>query len=144
MTKLYIAYGSNMDEKQMAYRCPEAQLLGKAEVEDYRLLFKGSKTGAYATIEPEEGSRIPVLLWEIAEQDERSLDRYEGYPRFYYKKELEIEFGGERKTAMVYIMHEENLLGIPSERYQDVISNAYRKFGFDGAILKKALAESSI
>lgn len=144
MTKLYIAYGSNMDEKQMAYRCPEAQLLGTAEVEDYRLLFKGSKTGAYATIEPEEGSRVPVLLWEITEQDERSLDCYEGYPRFYYKKELETLFEGERKTAMVYIMHEENPLGIPSKRYQDIISNAYRKFGFDGSVLEKALAESNI
>lgn len=144
MTKLYIAYGSNMDEKQMACRCPEAQLLGTAEVEDYRLLFKGSKTGAYATIEPEEGSRVPVLLWEITEQDERSLDRYEGYPRFYYKKDLEIGFGGEWKTAMVYIMHEENPLGIPSKRYQEVISNAYRKFGFDGSILEKALADSNI
>ena len=89
MTKLYIAYGSNMDEKQMAYRCPEAQLLGTAAVEDYRLLFKGSKTGAYATIEPEVGCRVPVLVWRITEQDERSLDRYEGYPKFYYKKNLD-------------------------------------------------------
>ena len=137
MTKLYIAYGSNMDEKQMAYRCPEAQLLGTAEVENYRLLFKGSKTGAAATIETE-------LVWRITEQDERSLDRYEGYPRFYYKKNLEILFEGERKTAMVYVMHEENPLGIPSQRYQEVISNAYRKFGFDSAILEKALADSSV
>ena len=144
MTKLYIAYGSNMDEKQMAYRCPEAQLLGTAEVENYRLLFKGSKTGAYATIEPEVGCRVPVLVWRITEQDERSLDRYEGYPRFYYKKNLEILFEGERKTAMVYVMHEENPLGIPSQRYQEVISNAYRKFGFDSAILEKALADSSV
>lgn len=144
MTKLYIAYGSNMDEKQMAYRCPEAQLLGTAEVENYRLLFKGSKTGAYATIELEVGCRVPVLVWRITEQDERSLDRYEGYPRFYYKKNLEILFEGEWKTAMVYIMHEENPLGIPSQRYQEVISNAYRKFGFDSAILEKALADSSV
>lgn len=144
MTKLYIAYGSNMDEKQMAYRCPEAQLLGTAAVEDYRLLFKGSKTGAYATIEPEKDSRVPVLLWEITEQDERNLDRYEGYPRFYYKRELEILFEGERKAAMVYIMHEENPLGIPSQRYQEVISDAYRKFGFDSAILEKALADSGV
>lgn len=144
MTKLYIAYGSNMDEKQMAYRCPEAQLFGTAEVEDYRLLFKGSKTGVYATIEPEVGCRVPVLLWEITEQDERNLDHYEGYPRFYYKRELEILFEGEQKTAMVYIMHEENPLGIPSQRYQEVISDAYRKFGFDGSVLEKALADSRV
>lgn len=143
MAKLYIAYGSNMDEEQMANRCPDAQLLGTAEVEGYRLLFKGSKTGAYATIEPEEECRVPVLVWKISEADEKMLDRYEGFPRFYYKKELEIEFEGERTTAMVYIMHEENPLGIPSRRYQEVLSNAYRKFGFDSAVLKRALAESN-
>ena len=31
MKKRYIAYGSNMDEGQMAYRCPTARLLGQAE-----------------------------------------------------------------------------------------------------------------
>ena len=45
---------------------------------------------------------------------------------------------------MVYVMHEENPLGIPSQRYQEVISNDYRKFGFDSAILEKALADSSV
>ena len=58
MKKRYIAYGSNMDEGQMAYRCPTARLLGQTEVEGYRLLFKGSLTGAYATIEPQEGGRV--------------------------------------------------------------------------------------
>lgn len=96
MEKYYIAYGSNMDEGQMVYRCPTAQLLGRTELEDYRLLFKGSKTGAYATIEPEEGSRVPVLVWTIEKEDEKRLDRYEGYQVFYYKKDLEIDLAGKR------------------------------------------------
>ena len=52
MKKRYIAYGSNMDEGQMAYRCPTARLLGQAEVEGYRLLFKGSRglTATKATL----------------------------------------------------------------------------------------------
>lgn len=104
MKKLYIAYGSNMDEKQMAKRCPTARLLGTSELEGYRLLFKGSKTGAYATIEAQKDGRVPVLIWEIGEQDERNLDRYEGYPVFYHKKEIEVQLGGERKNAMVYII----------------------------------------
>ena len=36
MKKLYIAYGSNMDEEQMAFRCPTATLVGTAIVEGYR------------------------------------------------------------------------------------------------------------
>ena len=62
MKKLYIAYGSNMDEEQMAFRCPTATLVGTAIVEGYELMFKGSRTGSYATIEPKEGSIVPVLV----------------------------------------------------------------------------------
>lgn len=73
MKKLYIAYGSNMDEEQMAFRCPTATLVGTAIVEGYELMFKGSRTGSYATIEPKEGSIVPVLVWEIGQMDERRL-----------------------------------------------------------------------
>lgn len=138
MTKLYIAYGSNMDEGQMAYRCPTARLLGKTELEDCRLLFKGSKTGAYATIEPEEGSRVPVLIWIVGKEDEKNLDRYEGYPVFYYKKDLEINLDGKREIAMAYIMDENREYGKPSERYYAVLEQAYRKYGFPMEILTEA------
>lgn len=138
MEKYYIAYGSNMDEGQMAYRCPTARLLGRTELEDYRLLFKGSKTGAYATIEPEEGSRVPVLVWIIEKEDEKRLDRYEGYPVFYYKKDLEINLDGKRVTALVYIMDESREYGKPSERYYGVLERAYRKYGFPMEILTEA------
>lgn len=138
MAKYYIAYGSNMDEEQMAYRCPTAQLLGRIELEDYCLLFKGSKRGAYATIEPEEGSRVPVLVWTIEKEDEKSLDRYEGYPVFYYKKDLKIDLAGKRVTAMAYIMDENREYGKPSERYYGVLERAYRKYGFLMEILTEA------
>ena len=39
--KLYIAYGSNLNLKQMKYRCPTAKLVGKGVVENYELQFKG-------------------------------------------------------------------------------------------------------
>ena len=139
MKKLYIAYGSNMDEGQMAYRCPTARLLGQAEVEGYRLLFKGSLTGAYATIEPQEGGRVPVLVWEIGERDEASLDRYEGFPSFYYKKDLTVSLNGQEVTAMVYIMDERRRLGEPGGIYYGVLERAYRKFRFPMEILQAAL-----
>lgn len=139
MKKLYIAYGSNMDEGQMAYRCPTARLLGRTEVEGYRLLFKGSLTGAYATIEPQEGGSVPVLIWEIGERDEASLDRYEGYPSFYYKKDLTVSLDGQEVTAMVYIMDERRQPGEPSGAYYGVLERAYEKFGFPMETLVAAL-----
>ena len=49
-TKMYIAYGSNMDLEQMQRRCPEAELLGTGRLENWRLMFKGIKTGAYGSL----------------------------------------------------------------------------------------------
>ncbi len=141
MKKRYIAYGSNMDEGQMAHRCPTARLLGQTEVEGYRLLFKGSLTGAYATIEPQEGGRVPVLIWEIGEADEASLDRYEGFPSFYYKKDLTVSLGGQEVTAMVYIMDERRRLGEPGGAYYGVLERAYEKFGFPMETLETACRE---
>ena len=39
---------------------------------------------------------------------------------------------------MVYIMHEERNLGIPTMQYYNVLARAYENFGFDLQILQKA------
>ena len=41
----------------MRMRCPGARIIGTSVIEGYRLLFKGSRTGSYLTIEPQEGAR---------------------------------------------------------------------------------------
>lgn len=146
--KLYLSYGSNLSVEQMTFRCPEAFIVGKAAIKGYRLMYKGSKTGAYATIEPAEGYEVPVLVWAISENDEINLDRYEGYPTFYYKKELPVEIIGIGKKdagvpygeqdAMVYIMDERRPYGLPSRYYEDIIKRGYEKFGFNKNILQEA------
>ena len=96
MKRYYIAYGSNLNIRQMRIRCSHARVIGTAVINDYELLFKGRRTGAYLTIEPKEGGEVPVAVWEVTESDEAALDRYEGYPMFYYKKEMELDIRGIR------------------------------------------------
>ena len=90
MKRFYIAYGSNLNVRQMRMRCPDAVIIGTAFIPDYRLLFKGSKSGNYLTIEPHSGSQVPVAVWAVSVRDERQLDIYEGFPNFYYKKNMKI------------------------------------------------------
>ena len=78
--RYYIAYGSNLNIPQMRMRCPGARIIGTSMIEGYRLLFKGSRTGSYLTIEPQEGARVPVAAWEVSAENEAALDRYEGFP----------------------------------------------------------------
>ena len=142
MKKYYIAYGSNMDEQQMAVRCRDAGLVGTGFIQGYELLFKGSLTGCYATIEPKEESTVPVTVWAISKADEKRLDRYEGFPTFYYKKDIEVQMKDGAITGLVYIMHEDRHCGMPFPWYYEQMERDYRKFGFDRVILKKALEAS--
>lgn len=143
--RYYIAYGSNLNIPQMRMRCPGARIIGTSVIKDYQLLFKGSKTGSYLTIEPMEGAEVPVVIWEVTETDEKALDRYEGYPNFYYKKEMTMDIKGirtgkvRRRDAFVYIMHEERELGIPSWYYVNTCLDGYRAFGFDEKYLFDAI-----
>ena len=143
--KYYLAYGSNLNIAQMARRCPNAKPVGTAAIPDYRLLFKGSGTGAYLTIEPETGGKVPVGVWSVTTEDELALDYYEGAPHFYYKTEMTLpvvylRMGAVKtRTAFVYIMREERDFGIPSASYVRTCLAGYRDFGFDRNLLAKAI-----
>ncbi len=138
MKKYYLAYGSNLNVQQMKHRCPGAKPIGTAWIKDYQLLFKGSKTGSYLTIEKAEKSKVPVAVWEVSEADERRLDLYEGCPNFYYKTEMEVAVNRRKIKAFVYIMHEERQLGIPSSHYVRTCIQGYRDFGFNLKYLRLA------
>ena len=70
---IYIAYGANLNKKNMAVRSPDAVPVGSTNLLDYKLVFNN-----VATIVPSEGDKVPVGLWKISMQDERNLDVYEG------------------------------------------------------------------
>ena len=146
--RYYIAYGSNLNIRQMRMRCPSARIIGTSEIPDYELLFKGSKTGSYLTIEPKKGSWVPVAAWEVSAEDEQALDRYEGFPTFYYKKEMLLPIKGirsgkiRRRNTFVYIMHEDRVLGVPSNFYMQTCLSGYKSFGFDPKFLYEAYDRS--
>ena len=135
--KYYLAYGSNLNIRQMQMRCPGARPVGTMVLKGYELLFKGSKTGSYLTIEKAEGFTVPVGVWAVTEADEKRLDCYEGFPTFYYKENLDITYRGllskkaHRVNAFVYIMQEDRPFGIPSHMYVSTCSQGYTDFGFN-------------
>ncbi|MCD8196101.1 MAG: gamma-glutamylcyclotransferase [Lachnospiraceae bacterium] len=141
--RFYIAYGSNLSVEQMKVRTPDAKIVGTGILYGWRLLFK-----VHATVEPCEGKNTPVLVWEISERDEERLDRYEGYPSYYYKQDLELEVfpigGGEpvTLTAMVYLMTEGRRLAAPYPDYYGILEEGYKRFHFPKHILEQALADS--
>jgi len=145
--RLNAAYGSNLNVGQMAMRCPTAKIYGKGILKGYRLLFKGRKENAYCTIEKKRGRKVPVLIWELQPEDEKALDFYEGYPRFYEKKDVKVTLeDGAIVEVMVYIMTDKVMdriyLNLPSRSYLETVKAGYHAAGFDEAFIEDALATS--
>lgn len=144
-----IAYGSNLNEARMRQRCPGAEVFGTSVIVGYRMLFKQSMTGAYATIEQDANSCVPVLIYRMTAADEARLDRFEGYPKYYYKREFFLPVWNlkghrlkKRRTCIAYIMHEHRLLGEPSTDYFRLLDDGYDRRGFDKEALDAALENS--
>ena len=82
---LYLAYGSNLNIKQMKIRCPYAKPSGTFYMPNYRLVFR-----RVADITKSEGNKVPIGVWKITKQCEIALDRYEGYPTLYRKEYISL------------------------------------------------------
>lgn len=141
--RLYVAYGSNLNIRQMKHRCPTAKLYGTGEIKDYELQFKGQPDSAFATIAPKKGASVPVAVWEIQARDEMSLDRYEGYPSHYFKQNVHVQLDGEEVNAMVYIMNLKMGFGLPSPYYYQTVYEGYNDCGLNTDVLDTAVKESA-
>ncbi len=100
------------------------------------------------SIEPARGSRTPCGVFRITPQDERSLDRYEGYPELYgkviYRGLPLYAMDGTRRPvtidAMAYQLPVSAPAGLPIPYYIRICTEGYRDFRFDTAYLDQALA----
>ncbi len=142
--KYYIAYGSNLNTDQMAYRCPDSEAVGWGVLEDYELVFNG-----VLTIRPKPGESVPVGIWKVTADDERSLDVYEGFPRLYRKETMKLQvtdWEGKTKTrkAIVYIMNEDRRAeNPPTQYYYDTVVSGYLDFNFPVTVLNDAVKRSA-
>ncbi len=140
MGKLYVAYGSNMIEEQMQVRCPNARLISKELLDGYQLECRDIYSGVYLNAYHDSSSRIPVYVWEIEDDDESSLDEYEGYPISYIKVEVPTSLG----PAMMYVMSANvGDRGLPSCEYIQPIYELYVKEGYPLDVIEAFLPLSS-
>ena len=139
MKTYYLAYGSNLNKKQMKQRCPQSRAVGSTMLHDYELVFR-----YYLTVEEKKGASVPLGIWAITKADEERLDRYEGYPTFYRKEYIDMEVKGKKVKGLIYIMNDVRPVAAPSGFYMDTCINGYLDFGFDVGILNEALARSII
>jgi gamma-glutamylcyclotransferase (GGCT)/AIG2-like uncharacterized protein YtfP len=124
---MYAAYGSNMDPAQMAERCPHSPQRGTGWLEGWRLTFGGEDIGwegALAAVVEEAGQRVFVVLYEVSEQDELALDRWDGATLGYYDKiRVRIATLDGDLVAWLYVLDAYEG-GLPSARYLGIMADA--------------------
>ncbi len=143
MTKIYLAYGSNLNMRQMRQRCPRATPIAKFLLQDWRLVFRG-----VADIIEEPGAEVAVGAWRITRECEAALDRYEGFRAHdpegsMYRKvyiDMNEPISGEHRV-MFYTMNSTGIMP-PSEGYFDSILEGYNDFRLPRKLLFAALRAS--
>lgn len=149
MSKIYIAYGSNLNVAQMKRRCPDAVLIGSGRLENYELLYRGNgRNLGVATVAHRKGGIVPIGIWSISANDERALDAYEGYPWLYKKRTLTVVLNstdGERKVrGLVYVMcPEHDHPAYPTQGYVRTIAQGYRDCSLEMHYLIESLNKNN-
>jgi gamma-glutamylcyclotransferase (GGCT)/AIG2-like uncharacterized protein YtfP len=129
---VYAAYGSNMDPKQMAQRAPHSPMRGTGWLQGWRLTFGGEHVGwegALATIAEDPYDHVFVVLYDVPEWDETSLDQWEGAALgLYHKVKLRVATLDGEIVAWFYVLDEYEG-GLPSARYLGILADAAEKAG---------------
>jgi gamma-glutamylcyclotransferase (GGCT)/AIG2-like uncharacterized protein YtfP len=127
----YFAYGSNMDPKQMAVRCPGSVAIGSARLAGYELTFVWDSPGwggGVGTVIPSSGHEVWGVLWDLTEWHVKALDRYEGVGIGAYTREhLDVEAENGPVNALIYIATDTRYKE-PSARYVDTLVRGAREF----------------
>jgi gamma-glutamylcyclotransferase (GGCT)/AIG2-like uncharacterized protein YtfP len=136
----YFAYGSNMDPKQMASRCPGAVAIGSARLPNYELAFVWDSPGwggGVATVIPSSSLEVWGVLWDLTDEHIESLDRYEGVAvGAYIKEDVDVEAESGLVKALIYLATDARKKQ-PSARYLDALISGARAFSLPAHYVEK-------
>lgn len=140
---LYFAYGSNMDFMQMIGRCPDCSPLGVATLLNYKITER-----EFADIDYEHNECVCGVLYEISIRDLLALDRYGGFPNFYIRKVVSVNFEGKRFDAIAYQMTNKNKASKNnlkySKHYRELCSNAAKFWQLDQNHFQKGFLSMNV
>jgi hypothetical protein len=121
-----------MDPAQMAKRCPHSPQRSTGWLEGWRLTFGGediSWEGARATVVEDAAQRVFVVLYDVPENDEQVLDRWDGATLDYYRKlRVRVATLDGDVLAWLYVLNAYEG-GLPSARNLGLLADAAEKAG---------------
>lgn len=142
---LYAAYGQLLNKSMRNSVCPDARVVATGRINGYRLVFK-----IHEDIEPDDCSSVPVLVFEVDDDDVRGLDRLYKRGEYYDVALVDVSVMAsvngctDDVSAFTYTMlpkYESHQR--PDDWYLDIIGSGYAENGFDVDMLDMALAACS-
>ena len=121
-----LGYGALTDPITMRSRCPSAVYKGTGTLDDYELYIDRC-----SSIRPTMGSKTMGVVWEISDLDMIELDKYEGYPYLYQRKEVDVNIDNRLvKVWVYYYAIDFKDMGEPaSNKYYKTCKKGYKVFG---------------
>lgn len=92
-----LGYGALTDPITMLSRCPSAVYKGIGTLDDHELYIDRC-----SSVRPSMGSVTKGVVWEISDKDMIELDRSEGYPYLYQRKEVDVSIDNRLVKVWVY------------------------------------------
>lgn len=129
---IYISYGSNMNQHQMANLCPNAVCLGKGILKDYKMGFYKTNNSPIATVYADVryslGDSCDVVIWSVEDTDIPMLDMFEGYPTLYSRIDnCVVETDTGILNGFLYKMVNNCAEDLPSYGYLKTVYIGYRQ-----------------
>jgi gamma-glutamylcyclotransferase (GGCT)/AIG2-like uncharacterized protein YtfP len=126
-TRLYAAYGTNLDPARMSERCPHSPLQGTGWLEGWRLTFGGEDhgwDGALPTIVQDPFEQVFVAVYDVTEEDVAVLDELEfANTGLYRKVKVRVSTLDDEVVAWVYVLDAYEG-GLPSAGYLGLLADA--------------------
>lgn len=139
---LYFAYASNMHRAQMQRWCPASRFLTPAALPGFRFVYDGFSAtwdGAVANIVKSDNETVWGVLYEVTERDRLTLDAFEGYPRDYEHRDVEVrDRNGNLHRAMTYF-RTGRPLGPPHPDYERIVIDGAKESGLPDDYIDRTL-----
>jgi gamma-glutamylcyclotransferase (GGCT)/AIG2-like uncharacterized protein YtfP len=121
-----LGYGALTDPVTMLERCPSAVYKGVGTLDDHELYIDRC-----SSVRPATGVRTVGVVWQITDKDMTTLDKYEGYPYLYERKEVHVNIDNQSvKVWVYYYAIDFKDAGEPaSKTYYNTCKQGYRVFG---------------
>lgn len=120
MTHYYFAYGRNTNLNDMEHRCPGAVRIDNAWIDGYTFKWRTA-----ADIELATDNYVVGVLWALTDEHLASLDRFEGFPNYYFRQRVIAKTGQQEYVSWVYMMVNQGDESMPGDEYRTALFEGY-------------------